>query len=56
MNKQKTSCNSLTDDAISNIINEYKGGKSIRKISEKYHIDREIISKTLKANGVTITH
>ena len=56
MNKQKTSCNSLTDDVISNIINEYKGGKSIRKISEKYHIDRKIISKTLKANGVTITH
>ena len=56
MSKQKLNGNNLTDDMIANIIGEYKSGKSIRKISEKYHIERKIISRTLKANGVTITH
>lgn len=56
MSKQKKKCNSLTADMIANIVNEYKNGKSIRKISEQYHINRPLISETLKANGVKLAY
>lgn len=54
MNEKKLYNDDLTDDMIVKIVNEYKSGKSIRKISEQCNIDRPLISKTLKANGITI--
>lgn len=54
--KRKSPLNkiSLSDKTINEMVNDYIGGLSIRKLSNKYQISFELVRKTLKSSNVQL--
>ena len=45
----------LETEELKIYISEYKSGLSLCKISEKYHLNRKVLSRNLKEHGIIVT-